>query len=245
MQLTAGFDALPTATASRAEALTLAGITVTVRDPGGGQIRILDIPALHIAARQSVGIAGPSGAGKTSLLHAIAGLLQPSAGTVSWGGEIVSAASESARDRWRRRTAGLVFQDFELVPELSVLSNVLLPASFGHWRTPTAMRVQAAALAGRLGIAKLSARVASLSRGEQQRVAVARALFGSPALILADEPTASLDQDNGAAVAALLMDSARSIGATFIVVSHDTAVLSRLDRVIRLENGRVAQDSAQ
>ena len=229
----------------RAAPLTLDGVTVTVPEPGGTRITILDIPALHISPGESVGIAGPSGAGKTSLLHVIAGLLLPSTGTVRWEDDVVSVRSEEARDRWRRHSAGLVFQDFALVPELSVLNNILLPATFGAWRIPAALRSEAAALTERMGLAKRHARVASLSRGEQQRVAVARALLPKPALLLADEPTASLDAESGAAVIAMLLDGTRERGATFIAVSHDSALLARLDRVIRLEGGRIVEDRAQ
>lgn len=228
----------------RAAPLTLEGIAVTVPEPGGGGMRILDVPALHIPPGQRLGIAGPSGAGKTTLLHVIAGLLLPSAGTVQWGGETLNVRPEEARDRWRRQTAGLVFQDFGLVPELSVAENILLPATFAHWRMPPTLRLEAAALAERLGLAKPHVRVASLSRGEQQRVSIARALLGRPALLLADEPTASLDGENGAEVATMLLDGARTGGATFIVISHDAAMLARLDRVLRLEGGRIVRDSA-
>lgn len=244
MPFTAAPDPAARVRPGRAAPLTLDGITVTVPESGGGAMRILDIPSLHILAGQSIGLAGPSGAGKTTLLHLIAGLLLPSTGVVAWGANTVNIRSEGARDRWRRREVGLVFQDFALVPELSVLDNIVLPASFRNWRVPPALRSDAAALAERLGLAKPSARVASLSRGEQQRVAVARALFGKPALLLADEPTASLDIESGATVAAMLLDGARASGATLIVVSHDAALLAGLDRIIRLESGRIIGDSA-
>ena len=185
-------------------------------------MHILDVPALQVPPGQRLGITGPSGAGKTTLLHVIAGLLLPSAGAVRWGDEAVNVRSEGMRDRSRRRTVGLVFQDFALVPELSVHENILVPATF----------------------AKPHARVASLSRGEQQRVAIARALLGQPALLLADEPTASLDGENGVAVSNLLLDGARAAGATLVVISHDAALLSRLDRIIRLEGGRIVEDCA-
>ena len=115
---------------SRAAALTLDGVAVTVAEPGGRRMSILDIPVLRIPPGQSLGIAGPSGAGKTTLLHVIAGLVLPQSGAVRWGGETVTSLAGEARDRWRRRHAGFVFQDFALVPEMSVLENILLPATF-------------------------------------------------------------------------------------------------------------------
>jgi ABC-type lipoprotein export system ATPase subunit len=228
----------------RAAWLTLEDVTVTVPDVGSGRMPILDIPALKIAPGETVGIAGASGAGKTTLLHVIGGLLLPSTGVVAWGADPVSRRSEDARDGWRRRMVGFVFQDFALVPELSVLDNILLPATFGAWRVPSALRREGASLAEIMGLTKLGMRAASLSRGEQQRVAVARALLGKPALLLADEPTASLDAENGASVAGLLLDGAHGTGATLIVISHDAALLGRLDRVLRLDAGRIVADSA-
>jgi ABC-type sugar transport system ATPase subunit len=156
MPLTAAPDPAARARPGRAAPLTPDGIIVTVPEPGGGAMHILDIPALHIPAGQSIGVAGPSGAGKTTLLHLIAGLLLPSTGIVAWGDRTVNVRSEGARDRWRRREVGLVFQDFALVPELSVLDNIVLPASFQNWRVLPALRSEAAALAERLGLAKLS-----------------------------------------------------------------------------------------
>lgn len=218
--------------------LALQGVTVTVAEAGRLN-RILDVPNLVVAPGEALGVAGPSGAGKTSLLHAIAGLVAPSSGHVSWGETVTSTLSETARDRWRRETVGLVFQDFALVPELDVLGNILIPATFDHWRTPPDLARRALALAERVGLnASLKRRVALLSRGEQQRVAIARALLRQPALVLADEPSASLDAENGALVADLLIEVVRERGATLIVVSHDELLLGRLDRVIRFAAGR-------
>jgi putative ABC transport system ATP-binding protein len=226
----------------RAAPLTLADVTVSVPEPGGGEMRILDITRLGIAPGEMVGIAGPSGAGKTTLLHVIAGLLLPSTGAVSWGQDKVNARSETLRDRWRRLHVGFVFQDFALVPELGILGNILLPATFAAWHIPPQMRRDANRLAEGMGLTKLTRPVAALSRGEQQRVAVARALIGKPALLLADEPTASLNAQNGDAVAATLLEGARANGATLIAISHDGALLSRLGRVIRLDGGRIEKD---
>ena len=219
--------------------LALEGVTVGVTEADGRSTRILDIANLVIQPGERIGIAGPSGAGKTTLLHVVAGLLVPAAGRVLWGGEAVNHLSETARDRWRRVTVGLVFQDFALVPELDALANILLPAGFDHWRTPPALHRRARELADRVGLPASRRRVALLSRGEQQRVAVARALLRRPALILADEPTASLDEASGARIADLIVEVARERGASLLAVSHDTRLLDRLDRVARLGGGRL------
>lgn len=185
-------------------------------------------------------ITGPSGAGKTTLLYAIAGLLRPDRGGVRWGGSDIAAWPEPRRDRWRRDAVGLVFQDFQLFPELGVVDNILLPARFDRVRTPAALRKRAHALAERVGVAAATARAGALSRGEQQRVAVARALIRRPALLLADEPTASLDPENGARVADILLEMAKEERATLLIVSHDAALLARVGTIYRLEAGRLA-----
>ena len=214
------------------DALALMNITVDVGRGDAG--RILDIPALDIPAGSRCGISGASGSGKTTLLHVLAGLLRPSSGRVIWGGTCLSEFSETARDRWRYDNVGLVFQDFQLVPELSAEANVLLPAGF--FRQAGSHRDAARALLVEVGV-PAQRRAALLSRGEQQRVAIARAILRAPSLLLADEPTASLDAANAELVSDLLIRSARA--ATLIVVTHDPALLARMHRVIRLDQGRV------
>ncbi|MDR3435966.1 ABC transporter ATP-binding protein [Telmatospirillum sp.] len=216
--------------------LDIENLMVTVAEGSGRRITILDVPALSVAPGERLGIAGPSGAGKTTLLHVLAGLL-PGSGRLAWGAVELSALPEVARDRWRRDNVGFVFQDFALVPELSVLANILLPISFDHWRVPAHLRARAIELATEMALPETSRRALLLSRGEQQRVAVARALLCCPRLILADEPTASLDADSGAAVIDLLIGGARKTGATLIAVSHDARFLARLDRVVHMEQG--------
>ena len=185
-------------------------------------------------------VTGPSGAGKTTLLYAIAGLVRPDRGGVRWGGSDIAAWPERRRDRWRRDSVGLVFQDFQLFPELSVVDNILLPTRFDRVRTPASLRERARVLAERVGVAAATARAGVLSRGEQQRVAVARALIRRPALLLADEPTASLDPENGARVADVLLEMASEARATLLIVSHDPALLARVGTIYRLEAGRLA-----
>ncbi|HXP96911.1 MAG TPA: ATP-binding cassette domain-containing protein [Telmatospirillum sp.] len=216
--------------------IRIENLNVQIAENGGQSI--LDIPAMTIGEGECLGIAGPSGAGKTTLLHVLAGL-SPCQGTIRWGSRDLSALSERNRDRWRRDNVGFIFQDFALVPELSVLSNILLPISFDHWRIPAQHRAEAAALASAMALPELSRRAQWLSRGEQQRVAVARALLRQPKLILADEPTASLDKDSGLAVIELLLTGARQTGATLIAVSHDRRFLDRLDRVVHFDQGRI------
>jgi putative ABC transport system ATP-binding protein len=240
MRATTAPDPVADGDAPGGATLALTEVAVTAREPGGGTMNILEIPALTVPPASTLAVAGPSGAGKTTLLHVIAGLLQPARGRVTFGGADIGALSGGARDRWRRRCVGLVFQDFALLHELDMLDNILLPASFDHWRIPAALRQRALDLLRRVGLTPSRRPVHSLSRGEQQRVALARALLRRPALILADEPTASLDAESGASVAALLMSTAREDGATVIVASHDARIIDRLDRVARLDRGRLA-----
>jgi ABC-type lipoprotein export system ATPase subunit len=215
--------------------LTIADLSVERGDAG----RILDRVSVVVEPGAVVAVTGPSGAGKTTLLHAIAGLVKPDGGSVAWGGLDVTGLSEAARDRWRLDTVGLVFQDFQLFAELDVLDNILLPVRFDHSRTPRAFIDRAAALAARVGLERRRLSAGKLSRGEQQRVAIARALVRAPQLILADEPTASLDPVNGARVADLLIETAREAGASIVVVSHDPVLLERAGLVYCLESGKL------
>jgi putative ABC transport system ATP-binding protein len=215
--------------------LTIADLVVEREDAG----RIVDRANLVVEPGGVVAITGPSGSGKTTLLHAIAGLVKADVGTVAWGYLDLTSLSERVRDRWRLDTVGLVFQDFQLFGELSVLDNILLPTRFDHSRTPRASLQRAAALAARVGLDGRAARASALSRGEQQRVAIARALMRAPRLILADEPTASLDPANSARIADLLIEAAQDAAASVLVVSHDAALLERAALVYRLEAGKL------
>ena len=206
--------------------------------------RILDRISLMVSPGAIVAITGPSGAGKTTLLHAVAGLLQPDAGALFWGDLDLTALSQTTRDRWRRDTVGLVFQDFQLLPELDVIENILLPIRFDHWRTPRDLVARAAMLANRVGLGQRALRAGALSRGEQQRLAIARALMRGPQLLLADEPTASLDADNSARVIDLLIECTRESQASVLLVSHDAQLLGRASQVYRLTAGRLEVDSA-
>ncbi|MTH62718.1 ABC transporter ATP-binding protein [Paracoccus shanxieyensis] len=197
---------------------------------------LFSIAALDVPPGQFTVLTGPSGSGKTTLLHLLAGLLQPKAGSIRWDDADLARLPEAARDRWRRRRAGLVFQDFHLIPELSPVDNVLVPAWLGAFRAGR-HRARAQELLARFGVPE-RARVAVLSRGEQQRVALARALLMQPAVIFADEPTASLDSASGATVGHVLLALARDEGRSVIAASHDPALIALADRRLHLMRGQ-------
>lgn len=203
----------------------------------------LDLPRLAVAPGESLAVTGPSGAGKSTFINVITGLERPTEGAVRWNGADIARLGEAARDRWRARNVGLVMQDFHLFPGLSAIENVLLPARFRHLRLPGELRDRAASLLAAVGIDAGDRSIATFSRGEMQRVAIARALLPRPGAIVADEPTASLDADSGAAVASLLTGLAREAGATLVVVTHDAGLSGRLDRRIALAGGRLTDDS--
>ena len=201
------------------------------------QAACIDVPRLRIAAGESVFLHGPSGSGKTTLLSLLAGILVAQAGSVAIGGHDAATLPARRRDGFRADHVGIIFQQFNLVPYLSALDNVLLPCHFSALRTRRAtmsggsLREEAARLLGRLGIgAPLQGRPASaLSVGEQQRVAAARALIGRPALLIADEPTSALDDDNAHAFLDLLLSECGAASA-LLLVSHDLRLAPRFAR---------------
>ena len=209
------------------------GVEAVFPQPGGPPVRALSVPSFRAEPGSVWAVVGPSGGGKSTFVGIAAALLAPSAGTVRWGGARIDALPPAARDAWRRAHVGLVFQDFHLIPELDALGNVLLPTLFAAFRPSRAERDRARALLAALGVARTGP-VALLSRGERQRVAIARAVLGRPALILADEPTASLDAASGAAAVDALVAAARGSGATLIAATHDPALIARADAVLDL-----------
>ncbi|MFW2588451.1 ABC transporter ATP-binding protein [Sagittula sp. SSi028] len=204
---------------------------------------LLDAPQLDITAGALVGITGPSGAGKTTLLHVLAGLMR-STGQVSWAGQDLAQMSESHRATFRAQHMGMVFQDFLLFDALSAFDNARLSSLFVSKDTRSGIAKEAETLLARFGLQDTGRSVASLSGGERQRVAVARALAANPAVVLADEPTAALDRAAADRLIGDLVSSCRSAGRTLVVVSHDTALLDEMDRVIRVDGGQiVAQET--
>ncbi|HEY9214491.1 MAG TPA: ATP-binding cassette domain-containing protein, partial [Ancylobacter sp.] len=182
---------------------------------------------------------GPSGSGKTTLLNILTGLERAGVGSVVWQETDIAQLNEGPRDKWRAANVGLVMQEFHLFPGLSAFENVLLPQRLAHFRLPAGVKDEAARLLARVGISNTRQSVETMSRGQMQRVAVARALVARPGIIVADEPTASLDQEAGAAVAELLVELTIEANATLIVASHDARLIDRLGRVLRLEAGRL------
>jgi len=216
--------------------LRLRGIAVAFADRDGATRRVLDVAEFDLGAGAHVAVCGASGSGKTTLLHVLAGIELPQQGSVQWGAVEVTALAPAAADRWRRETVGFVFQQFHLFPGVSALENVLLSFRFDRWSVPSAARERAVMLLDRVGV-RATADVGLLSRGEAQRVAVARALVRKPAIVLADEPTASLDAATARDVGDLLVELCAASGATLIVATHDTRLASRLATTLDLIDG--------
>jgi putative ABC transport system ATP-binding protein len=215
---------------------------VTKRYRGGEAA--LNRVTLEVAAGEAVAVMGPSGSGKSTLLNLIAGLDKPTSGSVTVAGQRVDALGETAVARFRRRQVGMVFQFFNLLEDLTVADNVLLPAQLAG-RSRASSRARARELLAQLGIAQhQNSYPGRLSGGEQQRVAIARALVNSPALLLADEPTGAVDTAAGEAIGQLLLDLNAS-GQTLVLVTHSPELAARYaGRTVRLVDGRVASDAA-
>ncbi len=226
-------------------ALVVSGLTKIVQD-ATGSLTILDDINLSITAGETIAIVGASGSGKSTLLGLLAGLDVPTRGTVKLFGEDLFARDEDARARVRGEKIGFVFQSFQLLPHLTALENVLLPLELSG-RSPDGTDPVAAAkaLLARVGLAeRLSHYPKYLSGGEQQRVALARAFVSRPPLLLADEPTGSLDAHTGEAVIELMFELNRERGSTLVLVTHDAEIAARCARRIELHAGRIRADSA-
>lgn len=219
-------------------ALSLRGIT-RIYETEGERLEVLTRADLDLNAGELVGLVGPSGSGKSSLLHAAALLEAPNEGEVWIGGQNGLALSERDRTALRRREVGFVYQFHHLLPELDALDNVALPrmiagASQNEAREAAEQQLTALGLGGRL-----RHRPGQLSGGEQQRVAIARALVNAPRILLADEPTGNLDPATSDQVFEALARACREAGAAALIATHNHELAGRMDRVVTLDQGRV------
>lgn len=208
---------------------------------GGRPLPVLRSIDLEVEREAFVAIVGPSGSGKTTLLGLLAGLDEPTAGTVSLDGVDIFALTEDERAEFRARNVGFVFQTFHLLPTLTALENVLVPMELrGEAREANG---RARELLERVGLgARMDHYPAQLSGGEQQRVALARAFANRPKILFADEPTGNLDQETGAAIVEMLEELNRDARTTLVLVTHDLSLAERAHRVVRLAGGRIAED---
>ncbi len=196
--------------------------------PEGERHTVVDVDSFQMAEQSQTALSGESGSGKTTLLHLIAGILKPDSGSITLAGRQMSALGEPARDRLRATSIGYIFQTFNLLQGYTCLENILLGMSFG----PGVDHSFAKALLTRVGLERrLKHFPRQLSTGQQQRVAVARALANRPKLVLADEPTGNLDHKNAADSLALIRETCRENGAALLLVSHDCEVLSQFETV--------------
>jgi putative ABC transport system ATP-binding protein len=213
--------------------LKITGLKKSFVTPDGARQLVIDVPEFALAEKAQVGLSGDSGLGKTTLLHLIAGILKPDEARIELAGQEVSSLGEAARDRLRANTVGYIFQTFNLLPAFTCLENVLLGMSFG----PGADRALAESLLKRVGLGEKKHHYPrQLSTGQQQRVAVARALANRPKLVLADEPTGNLDAANGRAALKLIREACSENGAALLLVSHDREVLGEFETVVELSS---------
>ncbi len=209
----------------------------------GRSVKILDEINLHVPEKELLAIVGPSGSGKSTLLGLMAGLDRPSSGSIVFDGTSLSDLTEDELAMLRRQKIGMVFQSFHLIPTMTAIENVQVPLELQGRQDASE---EAKRLMTAVGLeARCGHYPVQLSGGEQQRVAVARAYAGSPALLLADEPTGNLDSKNGTLVIDLLLNLHRDLGNTFILVTHDMNLASRADRVITLRDGRIVEEQSK
>lgn len=206
----------------------------------GYEIEVLKGVSLSLARGETAGVVGISGAGKTTLLQILGTLDRATSGKVLYGGKDVTSLPADEMAAFRNRSVGFVFQSHNLLPEFSVLENVMLPCLIARM-DPAEARRRAVALLGEVGLSeRVSHRTGEISGGEQQRTAICRALVMEPSVLLADEPTGNLDRATAAGVVDLLLSLNRSRGLSLLMVTHNDQVASRLHRVIRIDDGRIA-----
>src|SRR5882757_9978869 len=228
------------------ESSSLAGVepdTISIQNvnlslgTGAARVHILKDISLRVAPGEAIGLIGPSGSGKSTLLMVMAGLERPDSGEVVVNGTPFNALSEDALARFRGRQVGIVFQSFHLIPTMTALENVAVPLELAGNPDATARAAQELASVGLAD--RLHHYPTQLSGGEQQRVALARALAPDPAILVADEPTGNLDEATGKQIVDLLFTKHTERGMTLVLVTHDTALAQRCDRVVRLRSGHI------
>ena len=217
-------------------AIALAGVNLSLGQ-GPARVHILKDIDLNIGSGEAIGLVGPSGSGKSTLLMVMAGLERTDTGMVTVAGATLNKLDEDALARFRGRNVGIVFQSFHLIPTMTALENVAVPLELAGIADANE-RARAELAAVGLG-ARLDHYPAQLSGGEQQRVAVARALAPNPAILVADEPTGNLDEDTGRQIIDLLFAGHAQRGTTLVLVTHDSGLAARCGRVVRLRSGRV------
>ena len=223
--------------------LRLENVRKSFRQPNGETLEILDIPLFEIQEGEQMVLLGRSGCGKTTLLHVIAGIRTVDGGKVVLDGLDLGGLSEAGRDRFRAANLGYVFQTFNLLPGFSALENVLLGMTFARRKRDPA---RAQDLLNRVGLGhRIKHKPQSLSVGEQQRVAVARALANRPRFLLADEPTANLDTASSAALLDVMLGLNQELGVTFVFATHDLQVVERSRRLIRMVDGAIDSDESR
>jgi len=209
---------------------------------GGQPLHILKDVSLELNPGEVTAIVGPSGSGKTSLLMVLSGLEQATSGSVSIDGTEITGMNEDKLAIFRRRTLGILFQNFHLIPSLTALENVALTLEIADpaapWKT---VRDRAAAALADVGLAQRTGHLPSaLSGGEQQRVGLARAMVSGPKMLLADEPTGNLDQETGAQVIGLMFKLARERGTSVLLITHDPSLAKKADRQLRMNEGHLS-----
>jgi putative ABC transport system ATP-binding protein len=205
-----------------------------------GPLTVLREASFELDAGASIAIVGPSGSGKTTLLGLCAGLDRATAGSIDLAGERLDSLDEDARARVRNANVGFVFQNFQLIPTLTALENVLVPLEL---RGERSCEPQGRALLGRVGLAERADHYPiQLSGGEQQRIALARAFINRPKILFCDEPTGNLDGENAEAMVELIFGLNREHGTTLVLVTHNFELAGRCQRILRLKNGAIASD---
>jgi putative ABC transport system ATP-binding protein len=219
--------------------ISIRGLSMRLQS-GGAVVDVLADISLEVPAGQFLAVAGPSGSGKSTLLGLIAGLDRPTTGRITVAGVLITELGEDELARFRRDTIGYVFQSYHLIPTLTALENVAVPLELAGEGGAAA---RARALLGEVGLADRAHHYpVQLSGGEQQRVAVARAVCRRPRLLLADEPTGNLDSATGKQIIELLVALNRNLGSTLVLVTHDAALAAHADRIVTLSDGRVVSD---